>query len=82
MPTTQQISEALDSVMDPELGRGLVKLGLIRGIEVDDRDVHVDLQLTSPSCPFADQIVADIKHTISSLDDIGEVEVELVWPNC
>ncbi|NOY73235.1 MAG: iron-sulfur cluster assembly protein [Gammaproteobacteria bacterium] len=52
MPSKDEINAALDRIIDPELGRGLVQLGLVHSVEIDDNIVYVDLQLTSSACPF------------------------------
>jgi len=68
--------EALEKVMDPELNHNVVKLGFIQDVEIVDDFVHLDIQLTSPHCPRADEIVGDIRSAVLSLDGVNEVEVE------
>lgn len=78
-PSPQAISAALDQIIDPELGRSLTQLGLIRQIDIEGGAVHIDLQLTSPSCPYADEFIARIKKNVQTVAGVNEVEVELVW---
>ncbi len=80
MPSKDEINAALDRIIDPELGRGLVQLGLVHSVEIDDNIVHVDLQLTSPACPFSKQFIAQVKRHVGLLSGVDNVEVELVWP--
>ncbi len=54
--TTAEIAELLKGVIDPELGIGIVSLGLVYGIEVDDAGVTVQMSMTSPDCPMGDVI--------------------------
>jgi len=70
------VMEALEKVMDPELNHNVVKLGFIQDVEIVDDFVHLDIQLTSPHCPRADEIVGDIRSAVLSLDGVNEVEVE------
>ncbi|MGW8248219.1 MAG: metal-sulfur cluster assembly factor [Acidiferrobacterales bacterium] len=70
------VMKALEKVMDPELNHNVVKLGFIQDVEIDDDFVHLDIQLTSPHCPRADEIVGDIRNAVLSLDGVNEVEVE------
>jgi len=70
------VMKALEKVMDPELNHSVVKLGFIQDVEIDDGFVHLDIQLTSPHCPRADEIVGDIRNAVLSLDGVNEVEVE------
>ncbi|MDX5151445.1 MAG: iron-sulfur cluster assembly protein [Acidiferrobacterales bacterium] len=70
------VMKALENVMDPELNHNVVKLGFIQDVEIDDDFVHLDIQLTSPHCPRADEIVGNIRNAVLSLDGVNEVEVE------
>ena len=70
------VMKALENVMDPELNHTVVKLGFIQDVEIDDDFVHLDIQLTSPHCPRADEIVGNIRNAVLSLDGVNEVEVE------
>ncbi len=80
----KEIIDALKEIADPELGINIVDLGLIRKVELgeylEDFKVYdyvkVIMTLTSPMCPFADQIIADVNMKIDSLN-LGEVKVEL-----
>jgi metal-sulfur cluster biosynthetic enzyme len=78
---TRRVRDALAAVEDPELGIGIVDLGLVRGIDVWDggRKVLVHLTLTSPGCPLGPQIIADVKQTARALPGVQSVEVVLVW---
>lgn len=69
---------ALDSVMDPELNRSVVELGFIKEIEIAGDYVHMDIQLTTPMCPFADKIVEDIRQAALTVDGVNECEVERI----
>ncbi len=76
--TKQMILHALDSVMDPELNHSVVKLGFIQEIDIADDYVHLDIQLTTPHCPRADEIVGNIRDSVMALDGIREVVVERI----
>lgn len=78
-PSAQAISAALDQIIDPELGRSLTQLGLIRQVDIEGGAVHIDLQLTSPSCPYVKEFIARIKNDVQNIAGVREVEVELVW---
>ena len=81
MATRSEILEAMGEVNDPEIGMNIVDLGLVYGVDWDEDEgqVHVDLTLTSPGCPLGPQIIRDIKHELRNLDDIWGVDVDLVW---
>ncbi|WJW75998.1 iron-sulfur cluster assembly protein [Thiohalobacter sp. IOR34] len=70
-----EVRAALDRVQDPELSHSLVELGLIREIDIDDDRVHIELQLTTPHCPFAAQIEQSIREALLALDGVNQVSV-------
>jgi metal-sulfur cluster biosynthetic enzyme len=76
-----EIVEALKEVYDPEIGMNVVDLGLVYGVDWDEKEgqVHVDLTLTSPGCPLGPEIIRDIRHALSEFEDVLEVGVDLVW---
>lgn len=74
--TEKDVMSVLDRVMDPELNHSVVKLGFIQDIDIAEDYVHLDIQLTTPHCPRADEIVANIREAVLALDGINEVEVE------
>lgn len=74
-PTENQIYAILDQVMDPELNHSLVELGMIRDIDVDDGRVQIELQLTTPHCPFAGEIEQRIRSALLEMDAVNEVAI-------
>ncbi|OGI56875.1 MAG: hypothetical protein A2V58_05280 [Candidatus Muproteobacteria bacterium RBG_19FT_COMBO_61_10] len=74
--TEQMVYHALRQVMDPELHHNVVELGFIQEVEILGDYVHVDIQLTTPHCPFADDIVNNIKQAVGSVKGVNKVEVE------
>lgn len=78
MPTTEQISEVLGEIQDPELHRGLNELNMVRNIAIDGAKVGVLVALTIPGCPlksyFMDVIPAKLQAKYPA---ISEVEVQL-----
>lgn len=80
----KEILENLKEIIDPELFINIVDLGLIKNIEfgkyLEDFKVYdfikITMTLTSIMCPFADQIVQDVKIKLDSLN-LGEIEVDL-----
>jgi len=77
MVTEATIMEALKGVMDPELHRNLVDLGMIRQVQIDGGRVTVILALTTMGCPLRGQITDDVKQTVGALEGVTEVQVEL-----
>ena len=67
MVTKEQVLEALEQVIDPELHRNIVELGMVRDVDVDGRNVKVTIALTVPNCPLKDVISADAGSTVDAL---------------
>ena len=60
-----KIIRAIKTVYDPEIPVDVYELGLIYEIDIkDNKDVHVLMTLTSPSCPAAESIPSDVKNRI------------------
>ena len=68
-PSQQEmaIRSALETVMDPELSLSVIDLGLIREIVVAPGKTTVRMLLTTPFCPYAPQIIAEIKQAAASV---------------
>ncbi|NIK71845.1 MULTISPECIES: iron-sulfur cluster assembly protein [unclassified Paenibacillus] len=75
-----RIMEALENVMDPEVGVNIVDLGLVYGIkEEENGKAVIEMTLTIPECPLADRIIADVKKAAGSVDGVKQAEVQLVF---
>jgi len=63
-PSQQELAirSALESVMDPEINLSVIDLGLIREIHLLEERTHIRMMLTTPFCPYAPQLVADVKQ--------------------
>jgi metal-sulfur cluster biosynthetic enzyme len=79
MTTKDIVMKTLKKVVDPELGLGLVDLGLIYGVKINDAEVSIDLTLTSPGCPIASEIMGDIEKVLLKLKGVSKVDVNLVF---
>jgi len=77
MVTEEQITKALAGVMDPELHRSLVELGMVRDVRVQDGEVSFTLALTIPECPLKDRIVAEARAAVLALDGVRGVRIDL-----
>jgi metal-sulfur cluster biosynthetic enzyme len=78
MPSAQELAvrSVLETVMDPELGLSVIDLGLIREVHFLDGKTLVRMMLTTPFCPYAPQMMADVKQaTESAVPQPAEVEI-------
>lgn len=77
--TPDQYREDLKAVIDPEIYRNIVDLGLVYGVDVsDDNAVTVTMTLTTPHCPMGPQIIADVEKTVME-QGAHSVNVNIVW---
>jgi metal-sulfur cluster biosynthetic enzyme len=76
--TEAEVWEALAGVIDPELGIDIVELGLVYGVELDERRVGITMTLTTPGCPLHDVIVTGVERALTRPGG-PEVDVEVVW---
>jgi metal-sulfur cluster biosynthetic enzyme len=74
--TEDMIYQAVRKVNDPELRHNIVELGFVQDIDIVDDYVHIEIQLTTPHCPFADAIMARIRDAVAGVPGVKKVEVE------
>jgi FeS assembly SUF system protein len=71
---------AIATVYDPEIPVNIYELGLIYAIEIaESGDVKVEMTLTAPGCPSAQELPVMVRDAIIKLDGVGDVNVETVW---
>jgi FeS assembly SUF system protein len=77
---TDEIICALKTVYDPEIPADIYELGLIYRIDIaDDRAVSVDMTLTTPNCPSAQELPSMVENAAASVPGVGPVTVKVVW---
>jgi Mrp family chromosome partitioning ATPase len=77
MITSEQVYQALQGVLDPELKRNLVELGMVRDVGVGDSRVRLTLALPTLTYPLKDLIIDDARQAVLAVDGVQQVEVEL-----
>jgi ATP-binding protein involved in chromosome partitioning len=76
MPTEEQILKALEVVIDPELRKSIVELGMVRSIEqTDDGKVAVVVSLTTAGCPIRSHFEDAVAEAVGPLDGVTGVSV-------
>ncbi len=77
---TDDIVAALKSVYDPEIPADIYELGLIYRIDIgDDRSITVDMTLTTPNCPSAQELPSMVENAVASVPGVGPVTIKVVW---
>jgi FeS assembly SUF system protein len=84
-PATPKVSEdaivnMLKTVFDPEIPVDIYELGLIYAVEIgDDGKVRVEMTLTTPSCPSAQELPGQVEESIRMVPGVTDVAVDVVW---
>ena len=80
MRLTDDIIAALKTVYDPEIPADIYELGLIYKVDIeDDRSVNVDMTLTTPNCPAAQELPQMVEDAVASVSGVREAKVNIVW---
>jgi metal-sulfur cluster biosynthetic enzyme len=81
MPTEEQVYEALEEVIDPELGLDFVSLGLVYDVDVQDPggEVFVTFTLTTPACPIGPQVSEQMREFVGELDGVEKVHPKMIF---
>lgn len=74
------IIAALKTIYDPEIPVDIYELGLIYEVNIDDTaHVEVIMTLTSPSCPVAGSLPAEVEQKVKEVEGVSDVTLELVF---
>lgn len=77
---TEQVTDKLRQVLDPELGVSIVDLGLIYNVEIDQHGTCViTMTLTTIGCPLFGQIQNDIEKKVKEIEGVKEVTIDLTF---
>jgi FeS assembly SUF system protein len=79
-PSEDALIAALATVYDPEIPVNIYELGLIYALEIfDDGGVKVEMTLTAPGCPAAQELPDQVKNACLAVEGVTRCEVEVVW---
>ncbi len=78
--TEEQVNQVLKTVFDPEIPVNIYELGLIYDVSINDsNEVLIKMTLTTPNCPAAASLPDEIRHKVSAIEGVQNVDVEIVW---
>jgi ATP-binding protein involved in chromosome partitioning len=78
MPTNQQVLEALGQIHDPDLGRDVVSLGMIKELAIDPAGrVSFTFELTTPACPVRDRFKSQAQDFVGAIPGVSGVDVRM-----
>lgn len=76
----EKIVTVLKTIYDPEIPVDIYELGLIYDVFVnDENEVKILMTLTSPNCPVAESLPAEVEERVKSLDMVKDAEVEITF---
>src|SRR5437879_8260326 len=77
-PTSQQVLDVLATIQDPDLGRDVVSLGMIKELEVSPQGtVSFTFELTTPACPVRDRFKTQAQDLVGEIPGVSEVQVRM-----
>ncbi|MDA8334741.1 MAG: Mrp/NBP35 family ATP-binding protein [Peptococcaceae bacterium] len=68
MAGKETVWQALEKVMDPELGKDLVSLGMVKDVKVEGTSALIEVALTTPACPLRSKIKEDVEREVLAAD--------------
>ena len=71
------ILNKLTTVIDPDLKKDIVSMGMIKDLELKSGNLKFTLELTTPACPFNDEIEQDVRNAIKELDEIKNFDMDV-----
>lgn len=75
-----EVMDALRTCFDPEIPVNIYELGLIYNVHVDSSGtVTITMTLTSPHCPAAQSMPAEIEGKVKAIPGVTDVKIDLVW---
>lgn len=77
--TRDEVISAIKTCYDPEIPVDIWELGLIYELNVVMNNIYVRMTLTSPACPAAQSLPADVEQKLKAIPDVKDVSVEVVW---
>ncbi len=76
----EKIIKAIKTCNDPEIPVDIFELGLIYEIAIDDdSNVKIKMTLTSPMCPAAQSLPAEVESKVAAIKEVKSAKVEVVW---
>ena len=72
-----QVLEKLSTVIDPDLKKDIVSMGMIKDLELNDGNLKFTLELTTPACPFNVEIEDDVRKAIAEFSDLKNFDMNV-----
>ena len=81
MITKDNVLELLKPIVDPEMQIGIVDLGLVYDVAIEEegKKLEVRMTLTTPMCPYGPMIIGQVHDAVRMIPGVEEGKVTLVW---
>jgi FeS assembly SUF system protein len=80
MQLENKVVEVLKTIYDPEIPVDVFELGLIYEVKIDeDKNVEIDMTLTSPNCPVAESMPKEVEDKIAQIEGVNSSKVTIVF---
>jgi FeS assembly SUF system protein len=73
------VLDAISTVYDPEIPVNIYELGLIYAVEIEDGHVKVEMTLTAPGCPSAQELPVQVRDAVLTVPGVKSADVVTVW---
>jgi len=77
MVGVDDVINKLSTVIDPDLNKDIVSMGMIKDLELNSGNLKFTLELTTPACQFNEQIEADVRKAFDELDGINNLDINV-----
>ena len=79
-PLYERVVLALKQVYDPEIPVNIYDLGLIYELKIRrGGSVYIKMTFTAPNCPMADEVIAEVRHSVELTPGVKDVEIDLTF---
>ncbi len=79
-PLYEAVVLALKQVYDPEIPVNIYDLGLIYELHINkEHEVNITMTFTAPTCPMAEEVMAEVKHSVENTPGITKCSINLVF---
>ena len=76
----EEIIKIISGIYDPEIPVNIYELGLIYDVKISNQgDVKIEMTLTSPNCPVAESLPAEVEEKVKAIEKINDVKVNIVF---
>ena len=77
MVNVDEVLNTLKTVIDPELHKDIVSMGMIKDLNISDGKVSFTLELTTPACPYNSEIEQEVREKVNSIKGIKDLDMKV-----